>query len=94
MLLSNLECLFFFSFSQFPPEPSDDTKNISLIATDSFPDGPHVYGLEPVLSDSVNSTTNPQDIKAMLDYSKKREELVGTRAKIKVHLPKPKRVRY
>jgi nuclear pore complex protein Nup98-Nup96 len=76
---------------QFPPEPSDDTKNISLIATDSFPDGPHVYGLEPVLSDSVNSTTNPQDIKAMLDYSKKREELVGTRAKIKVHLPKPKR---
>ncbi|RZC40264.1 nuclear pore complex protein Nup98-Nup96, partial [Asbolus verrucosus] len=76
---------------QFPPEPSDDSKNISLIATDSFPDGPHVYGLEPVLGESNNSTTNPQDIKAMLDYSKKRDELLGTRSKIKVHLPKPKR---
>ncbi|XP_063929550.1 nuclear pore complex protein Nup98-Nup96-like isoform X2 [Zophobas morio] len=76
---------------QFPPEPSDESKNISLIATDSFPDGPHVYGLEPVLTDSSNSTTNPKDIKLLLDYSKKRDEMLGTKAKIKVQMPKPKR---
>lgn len=60
--------------------------------TDLFPDGPHIYGLEPVLLDSKNSTTNPQDLKAVLNDSRKREETLGTRSKLKVAAPKPRRV--
>ncbi|KYB29624.1 hypothetical protein TcasGA2_TC013629 [Tribolium castaneum] len=77
--------------AHFPPESGDDNKSISLLATDSFPDGPFVYGLEPKLLDSSKSTTNPQDIKALLDYSKKRDESAGAGSKIKVDLPRPKR---
>ncbi|XP_044256345.1 nuclear pore complex protein Nup98-Nup96 isoform X2 [Tribolium madens] len=77
--------------THFPPESAEENKSISLLATDSFPDGPFVYGLEPKLLDSSKSTTNPQDIKALLDYSKKRDEGAGTGSKIKVDLPRPKR---
>lgn len=52
-----------------------------------------MYGLEPKLGvSSSNTTTNPRDIKAILDFSKKQNESVGALPKIKVDLPRPKRV--
>lgn len=43
------------------------------------------------MSDSHN-TTNPQDIKALLENSKRNDGVLIANSKIRVHLPKPKRV--
>lgn len=76
-------------------QSNEEAKNIQLLATDIIQDGPHIYGLKPILSKSTDSATNPQDLKALLDiskgddYSKKLE--IPTYAKIKVQSPHTKR---
>lgn len=83
-----------FTFSQFPLKPSDECRNMLLLGTDSFPDLPFMYNVVPNLSNSSSITTNPQDIKAILDVFKKQDKSLEAASKTKFQSPRPKRVSF
>ncbi|XP_023019445.2 nuclear pore complex protein Nup98-96 [Leptinotarsa decemlineata] len=67
-----------------PPEQNNVTSNLALLTTDPFGDAPHLAGLEPKLKsyNHLVSTTDPKELKSLLDASKKVDTTSGLKLKI------------
>lgn len=68
----------------FPPPDQTETKNLALITSDPFGDAPHLAGLVPKTRSEAQTqiTTNPSELKSLLDASKKVDMTHNSKLKV------------